>query len=150
MDDVFSNRRLLARILESLGFSDIPSLVDGQQAVNMLEVRHFDMIFMDVQMPVMDGRKATQAIRSMYKSHGRTPEPVIIGKLFSIVGVDQLPSNAVLSLCQSALTAYVTASDREECMAAGMDDVLSKPINMALLKEKLLQYAPLQTNGKIN
>jgi CheY-like chemotaxis protein/HPt (histidine-containing phosphotransfer) domain-containing protein len=78
---------------------------NGQEAVETYESRPFDVALMDVQMPVMDGLAATKAIRESEAQHpGRRRLPIM------------------------ALTAYAMRGDRERCLAAGMDDYLTKPV----------------------
>jgi two-component system, sensor histidine kinase and response regulator len=77
---------------------------NGQEAIEWLTRRHFDLVLMDVQMPVMDGFEATIAIRENERTTG-THIPII------------------------AMTASAMKGDRELCLKAGMDGYLSKPIN---------------------
>jgi CheY-like chemotaxis protein len=78
------------------------------------ELKPYDLILMDVQMPEMDGFKTTRAIRKRWAS---ADQPKII-----------------------AITAYALEGDREKCLDAGMDDYLSKPVKMADLEEMLAKY----------
>jgi len=95
------NQRVAAKILESRGHSVF--LADtGRQAVDLFQREAVDVVLMDLQMPEMDGIEATRAIRRM-EAGGHTP----------IV----------------ALTAHAMSTDRDRCIAAGMDDYLSKPIS---------------------
>jgi len=103
-EDNAVNQRVIVRLLEKMGH--IPILAyNGQEAVEAYESRPFDVVLMDVQMPVMDGLAATQAIR---QSEARNP------------GRRRLPI--------MALTAYAMRGDRERCLAAGMDEYLTKPV----------------------
>ena len=86
----------------------------GQEAVDIVDKRHFDLILMDMQMPVMGGLEATRRIRAAEISAGRPRTPII------------------------AMTAAAMESDREACLAAGMDDYIAKPIKATELQEKLL------------
>ena len=98
------NQLLIARLLEKLGHTAV-IVGSGKEAVEMYATRTFDLALMDVQMPVMDGLAATAAIRQLeLRHHSRRRLPII------------------------ALTAYAMHGDRERCLAAGMDDYLSKPI----------------------
>jgi CheY-like chemotaxis protein len=110
VDDNEVNQKLADRILTKLGYApDIAS--DGQEAIEVFHSTRHDIILMDVQMPGMDGLEATRIIRLQNGSH-----PVII-----------------------AMTANAMESDREECINAGMDDYISKPIKkeeMAAMLEK--------------
>jgi two-component system, sensor histidine kinase and response regulator len=100
-DDVEINREILRVILEKRGHQ-VRTVGDGQEALEACRSTAFDLVFMDIQMPVMDGYQAIGAIRAREaQSGGRT----------SIV----------------AMTAYALDTDREHCLAAGADDYLSKP-----------------------
>ncbi len=89
---------------------------NGLLAVEKWEENDYDLILMDVQMPVMDGFRATQAIREREATRGG--HTIII-----------------------ALTAYAATSDRRKCLDAGMDDYLAKPINFERLFALLHTYA---------
>lgn len=95
------NQRMASRLLEKLGHR-VRVVGDGKKAMDALEGDHFDLILMDVQMPVMDGLTATREIRSSRSQFHDIP---II-----------------------AMTAHALIGDREMCLEAGMDDYISKPI----------------------
>jgi CheY-like chemotaxis protein/HPt (histidine-containing phosphotransfer) domain-containing protein len=98
------NQRVIVRLLEKMGHIPIVAY-NGQEAVEAYESRPFDVVLMDVQMPVMDGLTATKAIRESETRHpGRRRLPIM------------------------ALTAYAMRGDRERCLAAGMDEYLTKPV----------------------
>jgi two-component system sensor histidine kinase/response regulator len=92
-----------AAILGKCGHT-IVHAVNGREAVEAAAREAFDIIFMDVQMPEMDGFEATRRIREGEEAAGRHT-PIV------------------------AMTAHVMAGDRERCLTAGMDDYLSKPLN---------------------
>ena len=103
------NQKVALRMLESLGYrADIAG--DGAQAITALEQRGYDVVFMDMQMPVMDGLEATRAICRRWPDD----RPKII-----------------------AMTANALLGDRERCIEAGMDDYLAKPIERSRLTEIL-------------
>jgi CheY-like chemotaxis protein len=106
-EDSSVNRTLAVRLLEKMGHSVAVS-INGLEAVEAFKKSNFDMILMDVQMPDMDGLEATIAIRSCEKG---SRVPII------------------------ALTANASEEDVKECMEAGMDGFLSKPLNRNELSE---------------
>ncbi len=104
------NQIVASRALLTLGYvSDV--VPGGEEALEALNCGHFDLILMDCQMPGMDGYEATIAIRQ--GEGGRSRIPIV------------------------AMTANPIEGDRERCLAAGMDDYLSKPIRLAALKKML-------------
>jgi CheY-like chemotaxis protein len=100
-DDNYVNQIFARGLLECQGHT-VSIAANGREAVQAFEDGAFDLILMDVQMPEMDGFEAAQAIRKRETGQHRTP---II-----------------------ALTAHAMASDRELCLAAGMDGFVTKPI----------------------
>jgi CheY-like chemotaxis protein len=113
-EDNVVNQRLVQRILEKTGHQ-VVVVGSGREALEALKKQAFDLILMDVQMPEMDGFETTRAIRdNEMLTKERTP----------IV----------------ALTAHAMKSDRERCLAAGMDGYLSKPIHAADLLRAVETY----------
>jgi PAS domain S-box-containing protein len=108
-EDNVINRALAVAILEKRGHS-LAHATNGREAVEAVAREAFDLIFMDVQMPDMDGFEATRRIREIEEPLGRYT-PIV------------------------AMTAHAMAGDRERCLAAGMDDYISKPLQ----KEDLLR-----------
>ena len=112
-DDNAVNQQVAAHMLEKLGcHCELAS--DGAQAVNLHAANRYDLILMDCDMPGVDGFQATQRIRAAEQPGRRTP---II-----------------------ALTACTGQGEREQCLASGMDDFLSKPIRPQMLKEMLARW----------
>jgi len=97
------NQRLSVRMLEKMGHL-VAVAQTGKEALDALRAARFDLVLMDLQMPEMDGFAATREIR-MAEQDGQDRLPVI------------------------AMTAHAMKGDREECLEAGMDDYLAKPIN---------------------
>jgi CheY-like chemotaxis protein len=109
------NQKFAERLLNKMGH-DVVVAATGKQAVDLWEAGNFDLILMDVQMPEMDGFDATHMIRKREK---------ISGKHVPIV----------------AMTAHAMKGDREQCLQAGMDGYVSKPINQGELFETLEGFA---------
>jgi CheY-like chemotaxis protein len=112
------NQLVIRRLLERLRHTVI-LCADGRAAVAAVEAERPDLVLMDVQMPEMDGFAATAAIRACEAMHPG-------GRRLPIV----------------ALTAFAMKGDRERCLAAGMDDYLTKPIRRDQLEAVLARYAP--------
>ena len=126
MEDNPVNRMLAQRMLLSLGF-DSDSVENGLAAVETNEKSPYDIIFMDLQMPVMDGLTAAEKIRASERAHPGHPASCII-----------------------AFTADAMSGDRQRCMAAGMNDYLSKPIrrmDLSVALEKAVQSLSLARNA---
>jgi len=105
-------------MLERAGFA-VAAARDGQEALQLLASQDFDLILMDIQMPVMDGVEATKTIRSAIDLGAQSNIPII------------------------AMTAYTMPGDREKFLAAGMNDYIAKPVN----KEELLAAIERVTGG---
>lgn len=115
VDDHPINQKLMAIMLGKLGLlSDIAE--DGQSALDMVNGSRYpyDYVFMDLQMPVMDGLECTRRIR---ESLSQSDQPIII-----------------------AMTANVMEGIQQRCIAAGMDDYISKPVKMGNVKQKIAQF----------
>ncbi|WP_152400122.1 response regulator [Paenibacillus cellulositrophicus] len=122
VDDHPVNQKLMVSMLSKLGLrAEVAE--DGRQAVDKIRANPvYRLIFMDLQMPVMDGLEATALIREMQPQGYR---PVII-----------------------AMTANVMEGIRSRCREAGMDDYISKPVNMKSVKEILMKHpVPAQSKG---
>ena len=113
VDDNEINRRVAQKLLERFGFQ-VSALDGGRPAVALLQERQFDVVFMDCQMPDMDGFDATRAIRG----NERTDRHQLI----------------------IAMTAHALKGDREQCLQAGMDDYLTKPVKLDALAEVLARW----------
>jgi two-component system, sensor histidine kinase and response regulator len=122
-EDTPANQKMVKSIVEKRGHS-IEVAQNGREAVDLFQLGEFDVVLMDVQMPLIDGFQATGIIRSMEQSVGRKT-PIV------------------------ALTAHVMHGDRERCLAAGMDAYISKPIHPRSLIELIESLSNLFTEGEL-
>ena len=116
VEDNPTNQILMSAIFKKLGLEfDIAS--DGFEAIKALSERHYDLVFMDENMPNLNGIEATKRIRQQEEAKATGQHQIII-----------------------ALTANAMSGDRERFLAAGMDEYLSKPINISQLQKVLKQF----------
>ncbi len=114
-DDNMINRKLIKIIFEKLGV-DVTLSENGQEAFDTYRANKYDIIFMDIQMPVLDGVEATQKILAYEKENHLEHTPII------------------------ALTANVAVGDKERYVSKGMDDYATKPVNTEILKGMILKH----------
>lgn len=118
VEDNRVNSEFCVDIMENLGIA-VVTAIHGQIALDILKKdQNFDVIFMDCQMPVMDGYETTKQIIHNHKNLGWKKIPII------------------------ALTANAMKGDKEECIESGMDDYLSKPVYKENIREMLLKWLP--------
>jgi signal transduction histidine kinase/two-component SAPR family response regulator/HPt (histidine-containing phosphotransfer) domain-containing protein len=120
VDDNQINQKVAVRILQQLGYT--PEVAgNGREALDLLDKKPFDFIFMDVMMPEMDGHEATRVLRKrqMAGGHPHYPPRIVV----------------------CAMTAHAMAGDREKCIAAGMDDYLAKPVRPKDVRDMLERWA---------
>ncbi len=122
VEDVPTNRVVAVAILKKLGCSSIDTAVDGLDALNALKKSPYDLVFMDIQMPVMDGHEATRQIRA--------PGSTVLNPKVPVV----------------AITAHALPGDREKCIDAGMNDYVKKPVTQKALSEMLGKWLPTPVN----
>jgi CheY-like chemotaxis protein/HPt (histidine-containing phosphotransfer) domain-containing protein len=122
-DDLIS-RRLIKILIDKIGYN-IKTVENGQQVIEEMKNNDYDLILMDIQMPVLDGLEATKKIRDMESSEKLRRVPVI------------------------AVTAHAMVGDREKCLNSGMDDYMTKPIEEVELIKKIKQYTKKETEMKI-
>ncbi|MDZ7277861.1 two-component system sensor histidine kinase RcsC [Pantoea eucrina] len=118
VDDHPINRMLLSEQLGTLGYQT-KTAQDGVDALNVLSRNHIDIVLSDVNMPNMDGYRLTQRLRQL-------------GHAFPVIGV----------------TANALAEEKQRCMDAGMDNCLSKPVTLDVLKSTLARYAAQVRKGR--
>ena len=117
-EDNAVNGRVIRMQLKKLGLESVDVAENGEAAVAAFRSGSYGLVFMDKQMPVMDGTEAARAIREFERDEMRRAVPIV------------------------ALTGESTESEREACFAAGMNDFLSKPINVETLKAVLQKWMP--------
>jgi CheY-like chemotaxis protein len=117
------NQKLASKIFDKMGYK-IDIAEDGLETLNMMDSQNYDIIFMDVQMPKMDGLEATEEIRKLYP---RETGPIIV-----------------------AMTANALQGDKEKCLEAGMDDFISKPIKITAIQDALIKWGGKTKKPMIN
>ena len=120
-EDNLINQKVAVRLLEKQGHR-VVVVPNGRDAVDAVRVRRFDVVLMDLHMPEMDGIEATRAIRELEAAFG-AHTPII------------------------ALTAGAMAEDRQQCLEAGMDAYLTKPVRLDGLTEALAAAVPVPRGG---
>ncbi len=122
VDDNSINQKVAARIVQQLGYK--PDLAgNGKLALDAIDKQHYNLVFMDMMMPEMDGLEATREIRERQKNSGANP-------------------NYASRILIVAMTAHAMVADREKCLAAGMDDYLAKPIRPNDVRGIIEKWAP--------
>jgi CheY-like chemotaxis protein len=121
VDDYAGNLVILGYMVEEIGLLyDVAH--NGQEAIDMWRTNHYDIILIDVQMPIKDGLTAVEEIRSLEKLNNLVKTPII------------------------GMTAHALVQDKNKCIQAGMDDYISKPIDSIVLKQKILHH--IQKDGR--
>jgi len=123
VDDHPVNRLFAKKLLFKLGFADVDMADDGMQAIEKISSQTYDLVFMDCQMPNLDGYQATGLIREMEKAKGEH---------ISII----------------AMTANAMNGDREKCLRAGMDDYISKPIKAEKLFNIIAKFIDVNPDNQ--
>jgi PAS domain S-box-containing protein len=118
VEDNAVNQKLMEKLLEKLN-CHVVLAGNGKLAVEEFQKSSFDLIFMDVQMPMMDGFEATAKIRKLDSQRAQNPIPIV------------------------AMTAHALRGDKEKCLASGMSDYLSKPVKKESLLEIISKYCSL-------
>ncbi len=117
VEDDANNRALIALMAQRFG-CEVDTAVDGTQAIEKVSESEYDLIFMDCQMPKLDGFQATEAIRKLEAASDRRRVPII------------------------AVSANVTEHNRERCQSCGMDDFMMKPYEVGTMEKTLRQWLP--------
>jgi CheY-like chemotaxis protein len=115
-EDNLINQKVAVGLLKNIGF-DADVVANGLEALQALERKPYDLVLMDCQMPELDGYEATQRIRD----NPKTSTTRII-----------------------AMTANAMRGESEKCLAAGMDDYLSKPVRLETLREMITRWMPAE------
>ena len=123
-EDYPTNQRVAIAYLQMAGHK-VDLAENGNLAVDMFNKQKFDLILMDVQMPVLDGREATQKIREIEQKRGLARTPIV------------------------AMTAHAMDGDRDKCIESGMDDYVTKPLTKNTFLEAVTRWTtPLSDSSK--
>ena len=113
VEDNIMNQNVAKRMLKKFNI-EVEVANNGEEAMECIQSRTYDLVLMDIQMPIMDGIEATKQIRKLKE---KIQQPVII-----------------------AVTANTSVEDRKQCKEAGMDDFISKPITLSAFRKHLLKW----------
>ncbi len=134
-EDYPTNQQVAMRHLDKAGYQ-VRLAKNGKEAVEAFKIKHYDLVLMDIEMPVMDGYEATRVIRAM---------EAVFRKEAAKAG----PADAVRTPIV-AMTAHVMKDYRDKCLQAGMDDYITKPLkrkNLLAMVEKWINAQPGLRNG---
>ncbi len=122
VDDNVINQKVAMRLLKQMGYWP-DTAANGLEAIDALKRKRFDLVFMDVQMPELDGLEATRRIRTMETE----PGSALFGRKQTII----------------AMTANAMQGDREKCLEAGMNDYIAKPVRPENLQAAIVHWGAL-------
>ena len=125
VDDNPANLLLVQTLLEDMG-SKVTAVDSGYAAIDAVKTESFDLVLMDVQMPGMDGRQTTEALRQWETERQSTPLPIV------------------------ALTAHAMANEKRALLQSGMDDYLTKPISERQLAQVVLKWTGLALRNQVS
>lgn len=117
------NQMVATTMLKKLGYR-VDVVNNGREALDAVKEKHYDLIFMDCQMPVLDGYAATREIRELPSQQQQNTTPIV------------------------ALTAHAMLNSDQKCFDAGMDDFLAKPVHIKDMKETMAKWLPVMTERK--
>ena len=147
-EDNLVNQKVAVRMLHKIGYG-VDVVNNGQEAVEAVEQKSYDLVLMDWQMPEMDGLEATRKIREKEKAKNEEKK-----QLASTISANKTHKHRLPII---AMTANALAGDQESCFEAGMDDFLTKPVGIETLQAMLTKWVtrpkgnenenPLKTNN---
>jgi len=138
-EDNITNQQVALGILKKLGVeADVAG--NGAEAIDALKTVRYDLVLMDVQMPVMDGIEATKRIRKAEVGARNAERGTRNGQ-----GQFRQPATGIPII---AMTAHALAEDREQCLEAGMDDYIAKPVDSKTLAEVLSRWLKPEDGGR--
>jgi signal transduction histidine kinase/DNA-binding response OmpR family regulator len=115
-EDVYINQKVIIRFLNKLGYTHIHTVENGEQCIEALKNNSFDILLLDIRMPVMNGEIVFQKMQDLYQNN-RKRKPYVI-----------------------AVTAYVLREDKEKYLNMGFDDYIPKPISINILSKSMDKY----------
>ncbi|MBW2092373.1 MAG: response regulator, partial [Deltaproteobacteria bacterium] len=129
-EDYPTNQQVAMRHLTNAGYQ-VDLVENGKEAVEAFKLKHYDLILMDIEMPIMDGYEATRVIRSMEAAYKKETEEE------GVIGVTKTPI--------VAMTAHAMKDYKEKCLEVGMDDYIAKPLKrkkLLAMVEKIVCVKP--------
>ncbi len=138
VEDDRVSRLLLLKVLRPLGF-ETQEAANGEEAIALWQTWRPHLIFMDMQMPVMDGDEATQKIRQAIAAETQVSDPEHLGPHLPDSSTPELPSRGPDPII-IALTASAFETDRDRSLTSGCNDFMGKPFRREILLEKIAQH----------
>jgi len=111
-EDVYINQKVIASYLNKMGFDNVQVVDNGQQCIDLMKTQEFDIVLLDIRMPVLNGEKTLKTIKEMYKKQKYIKMPYVI-----------------------AITAYCLSEDRQRYINMGFDDYVPKPVSYSDLNK---------------
>lgn len=125
VEDVVINQRVVTRFLNKLGFNNIDIVQDGKSCLEKMTQKHYDIILLDIRMPIMNGESVCKYIINYYDTNGKSSE----------YKFQNLRKPYII-----AVTAYSQKEDREKYLDMGFNDYISKPINIIQLEKSMKTF----------
>lgn len=135
VEDVYINQKVVVNFLKKIGYSDIDTSEDGEQCLNKMTENEYDIIFLDIRLPILDGEQVFKYINQYYKGDTESHSKKFKNKHKPYI---------------VAITAYCLKDDKQRYLNMGFDEYISKPININDLKNVMNKFVNLYMDNNNN